>query len=116
MYVVFDQELTFPFWFRSTLAVCIFIVVVIAQMGVSVVDSAVAGLGGCTYARGATGNVATEDVIYMLQGLRVETGVDLDKLVRAGEFICGYLGRIPNSRVAQAIINKRGKGGQSVTG
>jgi hydroxymethylglutaryl-CoA lyase len=86
------------------------------QLGISVVDSAVSGLGGCPYARGATGNVATEDVIYMLQGMNVETNVDLDKLVRAGEYICGYLGRIPNSRVAQALINKRGKGGQSVTG
>ncbi|XP_072532922.1 3-hydroxy-3-methylglutaryl-CoA lyase, cytoplasmic isoform X2 [Salminus brasiliensis] len=72
------------------------------QMGVSVVDSSVAGLGGCPYAKGASGNVSTEDVVYMLQGLCIETGVDLSKLIEAGEFICQALNRPTNSKVAQA--------------
>ncbi|XP_019352599.1 3-hydroxymethyl-3-methylglutaryl-CoA lyase, cytoplasmic isoform X4 [Alligator mississippiensis] len=72
------------------------------QMGVSVVDSAVAGLGGCPYAKGATGNVATEDVIYMLNGLGINTGVNLYKVIEAGNFICTALSRKTNSKVAQA--------------
>jgi len=78
------------------------------QMGVAVFDSSVAGLGGCPYAKGATGNVATEDVVYMLNGLGIETGVDLDKVIDAGEFISVALGRMSNSRVARAILTKRG--------
>jgi hydroxymethylglutaryl-CoA lyase len=77
------------------------------QMGVSVFDSSVAGLGGCPYARGATGNVATEDVVYMLHGLGIATGIDLDRLVDAGEFICAALGRPTNSRVGRALLAKR---------
>ncbi|MFI2811883.1 MULTISPECIES: hydroxymethylglutaryl-CoA lyase [Microbulbifer] len=73
------------------------------QAGVTVVDSAVAGLGGCPYARGASGNVASEDVLYMLNGLDIDTGVDLHKLVAAGNFISAELGRESNSRVARAI-------------
>ena len=76
------------------------------ELGVKTFDSSVAGLGGCPYARGATGNVATEDVIYMLDGLGIETGVDLGKLFRAGEFICRALGREPASRVARALAAK----------
>jgi hydroxymethylglutaryl-CoA lyase len=76
------------------------------EMGVKIFDSSVAGLGGCPYAKGATGNVATEDVIYMLDGLGIETGVDLEKLFRAGEFICRALGREPASRVARALAAK----------
>lgn len=72
------------------------------QLGVSVVDSAVAGLGGCPYAKGASGNVASEDVVYMLHGMGIETGVDLDKLIETGNFIAGALGRPSNSRVALA--------------
>uniref|UniRef100_A0A7M4EW48 hydroxymethylglutaryl-CoA lyase n=1 Tax=Crocodylus porosus TaxID=8502 RepID=A0A7M4EW48_CROPO len=71
------------------------------QMGVSVVDSAVAGLGGCPFAKGATGNVATEDVIYMLNGLGINTGVNLYKVIEAGNFICTALNRKTNSKVAQ---------------
>lgn len=71
--------------------------------GVATVDSAVAGLGGCPYAPGASGNVATEDVVYMLDGMGIETGVDLAALVDAGQFICGVLGRKPTSKAAQAI-------------
>jgi len=78
------------------------------EAGVKTFDSSVAGLGGCPYARGATGNVATEDVIYMLDGLGIETGVDLEKLFRAGQFICKALGREPASRVARALAAKLG--------
>ena len=77
------------------------------EMGVWNFQSSAAGLGGCPYAKGATGNVATEDVVYLLQGLGIETGVDLDRLVDAGAFISAALGRKPNSRVATAILNKR---------
>jgi hydroxymethylglutaryl-CoA lyase len=77
------------------------------ECGVAIVDSSVAGLGGCPYAKGASGNVATEDVLYMLQGLGIETGVDLDRVCRAGETICGVLGRPPASKVARALAAKR---------
>jgi hydroxymethylglutaryl-CoA lyase len=70
-------------------------------------DSSVAGLGGCPFARGATGNVATEDVVYLLNGLGIETGVDLDKIVDAGEFICAALGKPSASRAGRAIAAKR---------
>lgn len=73
--------------------------------GVRVVDSSVAGLGGCPYARGATGNVATEDVVYMLQGLGMQTGVDLMALARVGDWIAGELDR-PRSRTGQAILKR----------
>jgi hydroxymethylglutaryl-CoA lyase len=71
------------------------------EYGIHIVDSSVAGLGGCPYARSATGNVATEDVIYMLNGLGIETGVDLKKLLSAGRFICQYLNHPPRSKLAQ---------------
>ncbi len=77
------------------------------QMGVWNFQSSVAGLGGCPYAKGATGNVSTEDVVYMLHGMGIATGIDLDKLVDAGAFISDFLGRKPNSNVAKAILNKR---------
>ncbi|KAF0312902.1 Hydroxymethylglutaryl-CoA lyase, mitochondrial [Amphibalanus amphitrite] len=77
------------------------------QMGVRVVDASVAGLGGCPYARGASGNVATEDVVYMLHGLNVETGVELSALVDAGQYICDKLNRANMSKVAQAMLAKR---------
>ncbi len=72
------------------------------EQGVAVIDSSVAGLGGCPYAPGAAGNVATEDVLYLLQGLGIETGVDLERLVEAGRFICDALGRATRSRVGLA--------------
>ena len=75
--------------------------------GIAVVDSSVGGLGGCPYAAGASGNVASEDVLYMLNGLGVETGVDLDRLAEAGQFICAALGRPPASKVALALAGKR---------
>ncbi|WP_396431366.1 hydroxymethylglutaryl-CoA lyase [Limnohabitans sp.] len=77
------------------------------QVGVWNFQSSVAGLGGCPYAKGATGNVATEEVVYMLHGMGIETGIDLDKLVDAGAFISDFLGRKSNSRVATAVLNKR---------
>ncbi len=77
------------------------------QMGVWNFQSSVAGLGGCPYAKGATGNVATEDVVYMMQGMGIETGIDLDKLIDAGVFISEALGRKPNSLVSRAVLNKR---------
>ena len=77
------------------------------EMGVWNFQSSVAGLGGCPYAKGATGNVATEDVVYLLQGLGIETGIDLDRLVDAGQFISDVLQRKPNSRVATALLAKR---------
>ena len=77
------------------------------QMGVWNFQSSVAGLGGCPYAKGATGNVSTEDVVYMLHGMGINTGIDLDLLVDAGAFISGALGRQPNSSVAKALLNKR---------
>ena len=76
------------------------------ECGVAVFDSSVAGLGGCPYAKGATGNLATEDLLYMLQGLDIETGVDMTKLVEAGKFICDHLGRPTGSRVARALLAK----------
>jgi len=77
------------------------------EMGVWHYDTSVAGLGGCPYAKGATGNVATEDVVYMLHGMGIETGIDLDRLVDAGQYISGFLGRPPQSRAATAILNRR---------
>jgi hydroxymethylglutaryl-CoA lyase len=77
------------------------------QMGVWNFQSSIAGLGGCPYAKGATGNVSTEDVVYLLHGMGIATGIDLYKLVDAGAFISDFLGRKPNSRVATALLNKR---------
>lgn len=77
------------------------------ELGIAVVDSSVGGLGGCPYAKGATGNVATEDVLYMLNGLGISTGVDLEAVVDAAEFISGVIGRPPVSRVARAFQGRR---------
>jgi len=77
------------------------------QMGVWQYDASCAGLGGCPYAKGATGNVATEDVVYMLHGMGIETGIDLDKLIDAGKYISDFLQRKPNSLAAKAILSKR---------
>ncbi len=77
------------------------------EVGIEIFHSSVSGLGGCPYAKGATGNVATEDVIYMMNGLGIETGVDLDKVVDAGQFISNFLGRKAASRAGNAIAAKR---------
>ncbi len=75
----------------------------VMQCGLSVIDSSVSGLGGCPYAQGASGNVATEDVIYMLEGMNIETGVDMEKLLAAGSYINTYLDREPSSKVGRAM-------------
>jgi hydroxymethylglutaryl-CoA lyase len=77
------------------------------ELGVAQFDTSIAGLGGCPYAKGATGNVATEDVVYMLHGMGIDTGLDLEALVDASAYISDFLGRKPQSRVAVALLNKR---------
>ena len=77
------------------------------EVGVSIFDSSIAGLGGCPYSPGATGNVSTEDVLYMLNGMGIETGVDMNKLLVAAEYICEYLGRPTSSRAGRALLSKR---------
>ena len=77
------------------------------QMGIHTFDTSVAGLGGCPYAKGATGNVASEDVVFMLRGMDIDTGIDLDALVDAGAFISGVLGRPSLSRAGKALLSKR---------
>jgi hydroxymethylglutaryl-CoA lyase len=79
------------------------------EMGVHTFDTSVAGLGGCPFAKGATGNVATEDVVFMLRGMGIDTGVDLDALVDAGGLISDVLGRAPVSRAGKALLIKRGR-------
>ena len=76
------------------------------QLGIQTIDSSVAGLGGCPYAPGASGNVASEDVIYMLDGLGINSGVDLDKLVSVGDAISKVLNRPNQSKVARALLSK----------
>jgi isopropylmalate/homocitrate/citramalate synthase len=77
------------------------------ELGVRTFDASIAGLGGCPYAKGATGNVATEDVVYMLRGMGIDTGVDLDRLVDIGQWICGVLGKAPASRAGRALAAKK---------
>lgn len=82
-------------------------IVAVMELGVATFDSSVAGLGGCPYAKGATGNVASEDVLYLMNGLGIETGVDLDRLVDAGAEICAAIGRENVSRAGRALTAKR---------
>jgi hydroxymethylglutaryl-CoA lyase len=77
------------------------------EMGIPTFDASVGGLGGCPYAKGATGNVATEDVVFMLRGMDIDTGIDLDRLVDAAAFISSVIGRPPASRVARALLARR---------
>jgi hydroxymethylglutaryl-CoA lyase len=77
------------------------------EFGVATIDSSVAGLGGCPYAKGASGNVATEDVVYLLDGLGIHTGVDLGLVFEAGRYICAQLQREPSSKVARALAAKQ---------
>lgn len=93
--------------FHDTYGMALANTLVSLQMGVWQFDTSVAGLGGCPYAKGATGNVATEDVVYLLHGMGIDTGVDLNKLIDAGKFISDYLERKPQSRVANALLAKR---------
>jgi hydroxymethylglutaryl-CoA lyase len=76
------------------------------ECGISIFDSSVAGLGGCPYAKGATGNVATEDVVYLMDGLNIDTGIDIKKLIAAGDYICKAIERPNGSRAARAISAK----------
>jgi hydroxymethylglutaryl-CoA lyase len=92
--------------FHDTYGQALANILVSLQMGISIVDSSIAGLGGCPYAKGASGNVATEDVVYMLNGLGVHTNVDLGKLIAAGDFISKHLGR-PNGSKAAVALNRR---------
>lgn len=89
--------------FHDTYGQALSNILISLQMGIRTIDSSVSGLGGCPYAKGASGNVATEDVVYMLNGLGVKTNVDLRKLMLAGEFICKHLGRPSGSKVAIAL-------------
>ena len=77
------------------------------EVGISIFDSSIAGLGGCPYSPGATGNVSTEDVLYMLEGMGIETGVNMNKLLIAAEYICDHLGRPTSSRAGRAFLSKR---------
>jgi isopropylmalate/homocitrate/citramalate synthase len=77
------------------------------ELGMAVFDSSIAGLGGCPYAAGASGNVATEDLVFLLNGLGVESGVDIDNLLAASQFISQHLGRAPGSKVARALLARR---------
>jgi len=89
--------------FHDTYGQALANILAVMQAGVGVIDSSVAGLGGCPYAKGASGNVASEDVLYMLNGLGIETGVDMAKLLDAGRYVCAHLGREPSSKVARAL-------------
>lgn len=95
--------------FHDTYGQALANIYVALERGISVIDSSVAGLGGCPYAAGASGNVATEDVLYMLNGMKIATGVDLEKLIAVGQFISNYLGRKPQSKVSlvQSSVNFR---------
>jgi hydroxymethylglutaryl-CoA lyase len=75
----------------------------VIEKGITIIDSSVSGLGGCPYAKGASGNVATEDVVYMLNGMGIETGIDLPRLIEAGQFMSDYLERPSSSKVARAL-------------
>jgi len=88
--------------FHDTYGMALANIYVALECGITVIDSAIAGLGGCPYARGASGNVATEDVLYLLQSMGIETGVDLEKIIRVGKFIAKQLGREPQSKVSRA--------------
>lgn len=93
--------------FHNTYGQALANIYIALKAGITTIDSSVAGLGGCPYAKGASGNVATEDVLYMLHGMGIETGVDLNKLITAGQYITDYLGRENRSAVANAITAKQ---------
>jgi isopropylmalate/homocitrate/citramalate synthase len=92
--------------FHDTYGMALANLLAVLEMGVTVIDSSVAGLGGCPYAKGASGNVATEDVVYMLNGMGIETGVDITRLAEAGWAISQVLGRQPVSKVSRALLAK----------
>ena len=90
--------------FHDTYGQALANILVALQYGISTIDSAVAGLGGCPYAKGASGNVATEDVLFMLNGMKIHTGINLEKLLKATTFISSEVGKQPTSKVAQALL------------
>jgi hydroxymethylglutaryl-CoA lyase len=92
--------------FHDTYGQALANILVALELGINVVDSAVAGLGGCPYAKGASGNVATEDVVYMLNGMGIETGIDIEKLALTGQNIMQHLGRVSQSKASQALLAK----------
>jgi len=93
--------------FHDTYGQALANILAVMELGVATFDSSVAGLGGCPYAKGATGNVATEDVLYMLDGMNIETGIDMNRLLDAAQFICHHLGRATVSRAGRALAAKR---------
>jgi len=93
--------------FHDTYGQALANILAVLQLGVSVFDSSVSGLGGCPYAKGASGNVATEDLVYMLHGMQITTGVDLEKLIATGLFICEQLGKPSRSKVTLAAAAKQ---------
>ena len=95
--------------FHDTYGQALANILAVMELGVATFDSSVAGLGGCPYAKGATGNVATEDVLYMLSGLDIDTGIDMNHLLDAARFICDHLGRPTMSRAGRALSTKRDK-------
>jgi hydroxymethylglutaryl-CoA lyase len=95
--------------FHDTYGQALANILAVMELGVATFDSSVAGLGGCPYAKGATGNVATEDVLYMLNGMNIETGIDMNRLLDAAQFICHHLGRATVSRAGRALAAKRDK-------
>lgn len=95
--------------FHDTYGQALANILAVMELGVATFDSSAAGLGGCPYAKGATGNVASEDVLYMLEGLDIDTGVDMNRLLDAAQFICNHLGRPTVSRAGRALAAKRDK-------
>ena len=95
--------------FHDTYGQALANILAVMELGVTTFDSSVAGLGGCPYAKGATGNVATEDVLYMLDGLGITTGISMEALLDAAQFICGHLQRPSQSRAGRALLRKREK-------
>ncbi len=93
--------------FHDTFGQALANIYAVMEQGIAIIDSSVGGLGGCPYAKGASGNVATEDVVYMLHGMGRDTGIDLDRLVDAATYICDYLKRPPTSKVARALMSRR---------
>ncbi len=93
--------------FHDTYGMAIANLYAVMEEGVSVIDAATAGLGGCPYAKGASGNVATEDVLYLLEGLGIETGIDLQAVIDTGDWITRQLGRQPSAKVALALGSSR---------
>ena len=88
--------------FHNTYGQALANILAVMELGISTIDSSVAGLGGCPYAKGASGNIATEDVVYMLNGMGIESGVDLEKLISVGQFITNFLGKETQSKVGAA--------------